>query len=143
MKRRAALAVTGCLLGIAGPARADQTISSPLLPWSGQLACYVRNVGKTPVTVNVQLFGSDAIWVAAADYPHAKEVLDREAAGYASAAREKWRAEWRDEHGSSYARWLWSRARNASMEDLVKAILLIVLVSVMLLYPLALVLSAS
>jgi hypothetical protein len=61
MKRRAALAVTGCLLGIAGPARADQTISSPLLPWSGQLACYVRNVGKTPVTVNVQLFGSDAI----------------------------------------------------------------------------------
>jgi len=90
-----------------------------------------------------RLFGSDAIWVAAADYPHAKEVLDREAAEYASAAREKWRAEWRDEHGSSYARWLWSRARNASMEDLVKAILLIVLVSVMLLYPLALVLSAS
>jgi len=90
-----------------------------------------------------RLFGSDAIWVAAADYPHAKEVLDREAAEYASAAREKWRAEWRDEHGSSYARWLWSRARNASMEDLVKAILLVVLVSVMLLYPLALVLSAS
>jgi len=90
-----------------------------------------------------RLFGSDAIWVAAADYPHAKEVLDREAAEYASAAREKWQAEWRDEHGSSYARWLWSRARNASMEDLVKAILLVVLVSVMLLYPLALVLSAS
>jgi len=90
-----------------------------------------------------RLFGSDAIWVAAADYPHAKEVLDREAAEYASAAREKWRAEWRDEHGSSYARWLWSRARNASLEDLVKAILLVVLVSVMLLYPLALVLSAS
>jgi len=85
-----------------------------------------------------RLFGSDAIWVAEQDYARAKEILDREAADYAAAAREKWQAEWRDVHQGSYARWLWSRLRQATLEDLVRALFLIALVGLMLLYPLSL-----
>ncbi|MEX2241478.1 MAG: hypothetical protein WD775_12385 [Burkholderiales bacterium] len=85
-----------------------------------------------------RLFGSDAIWVAQGDYPRAKEILDREAADYAAAARETWQAQWHREHGGSYARWLWSRLRRATMEDFVRALFLIALVGLMLLYPLAL-----
>jgi len=85
-----------------------------------------------------RLFGSDAIWVAEEDYPRAKQILDREAADYAAAARESWQAEWHREHGGSYARWLWSRLRRATPEDFVRALLLIALVSLMLLYPLSL-----
>lgn len=85
-----------------------------------------------------RLFGSDAIWIAEADYPRAKEILEREAGEYAAAARERWQAEWRDEHGGSYARWLWSRLQRATMEDLVRVLFLIALVGLMLLYPLSL-----
>ena len=85
-----------------------------------------------------RLFGSDAIWVAQGDYPRAKEILDREAADYAAEARETWQAEWHREHGGSYARWLWSRLRRATMEDFVRALFLVALVGLMLLYPLAL-----
>lgn len=85
-----------------------------------------------------RLFGGDAVWVAAADYPRAKEILEREAAEYAAAARERWRQEWEREHQGSYARWLWRRARRATMEDAMRALLLIALVALMLLYPLSL-----
>jgi hypothetical protein len=85
-----------------------------------------------------RLFGSDAIWVSQGDYPRAKEILDREAADYAAAARETWQAEWHREHGGSYARWLWNRLRRATMEDFVRALFLVALVGLMLLYPLAL-----
>jgi hypothetical protein len=85
-----------------------------------------------------RLFGSDAIWVPARDYPRAKEILDREAADYAAAARETWQVQWHREHGGSYARWLWSRLRRATAEDLVRVLFLIALVGLMLLYPLAL-----
>jgi len=64
--------------------------------------------------------------------------LDREAADYAAAARETWQAEWRREHGGSYARWLWNRLRRATMEDFMRALFLVALVSLMLLYPLTL-----
>lgn len=50
----------------------------------------------------------------------------------------KWQAEWRDGHGGSYARWLWRRVRHATMEDVVRALFVIALVVLMLLYPLAL-----
>lgn len=46
--------------------------------------------------------------------------------------------EWREVHQGSYARWLWSRAQRATMEDFVRALLLIALVALMLLYPLSL-----
>jgi len=85
-----------------------------------------------------RLFGSDAIWVAQGDHPRAKEILDREAADYAAAARETWQAQWRREHGGSYARWLWNRLRRATMEDFVRALFLVALLSLMLLYPLSL-----
>jgi hypothetical protein len=85
-----------------------------------------------------RLLGSDAIWVAQGDYPRAKEILDREAAGYAAAARETWQAEWHREHGGSYARWLTSRLRRATIDDVLRALLLIALVALMLLYPLSL-----
>jgi len=85
-----------------------------------------------------RFFGSDAIWVAEADYARAKEILDREAADYAAAAREKWQAQWRRDHGGSYARWLWNRARRATAEDVVRALFLLALVALMLLYPLSL-----
>ena len=85
-----------------------------------------------------RLFGSDAIWVAQGDYPRAKEILDRETADYAAAARETWQAEWRREHGGSYARWLRNRLRRATMEDFVRALFLVALLSLMLLYPLSL-----
>jgi len=87
-----------------------------------------------------RFFGSDAIWVAEQDYPRAKAIVEEEAAEYAAAARAQWQAEWRCEHGGSYARWLWNRLRRTTPEELVRALVLIVLVSVMLLYPLALVL---
>lgn len=85
-----------------------------------------------------RLFGADAIWVAEPDYPRAKEILDCEAAEYAAAARERWRDEWHREHGGSYARWIWNRLRRATLEDLVRALLLAALVGLMLLYPLSL-----
>jgi hypothetical protein len=85
-----------------------------------------------------RLFGSDAIWVAQGDYPRAKEILDREAADYAAAARETWRDEWHREHGGSYARWLWSRLRRATPEDFMRALFLVALLGLMLLYPLTL-----
>lgn len=85
-----------------------------------------------------RLFSGDAIWVAEADYAGAKEVLDREAAGYAAAARAKWQAEWRDVHASSYLRWLFSRLGRATMEDVLRVLLLAALVGLMLLYPLVL-----
>ena len=86
-----------------------------------------------------RLFGSDAIWVAEQDYPRAKAIVDEEAAEYAAAAREQWRDEWHREHGGSYARWLWKRLRRTTQEEIVRALVLILLVAVMLLYPLALV----
>lgn len=85
-----------------------------------------------------RLFGGDAIWVAEGDYPRAREILDRQAAEYAASARAEWDAEWRREHGGSYARWLWSRLRRASADDVLRVLLLILLVGLMLLYPLAL-----
>lgn len=85
-----------------------------------------------------RLFGGDAIWVAEADYPRAKEILEKEAAEYAAAARARWQAEWREQHGGSYARWLWGRAQRATFDDVLRAALLILLVALMLLYPLSL-----
>jgi hypothetical protein len=84
-----------------------------------------------------RLFGSNAIWVPEADYPRAKEILDREAAEYAGAAREQWQAEWRREHGGSYLRWLLNRMRRATMDDVLRVLALIALVGLMLLYPIA------
>ena len=87
-----------------------------------------------------RLFGSDAIWVSEQDYLRAREIVDSEAAEYAAAARAEWNAEWRREHGGSYARWLWNRLRRTTPEALVRALVLILLVGLMLLYPLALIL---
>jgi hypothetical protein len=87
-----------------------------------------------------RLFGADAIWVSEQDYLRAREIVDKEAADYAAEARAQWQAEWRSEHGGSYPRWLRNRLRRTTPEELVRALVLIVLVSVMLLYPLALVL---
>jgi hypothetical protein len=84
-----------------------------------------------------RLFGSDAIWVAEADYPRAKDILDRQAAEYADSAREQWQAEWRREHGGSYLRWLHNRLRRATMDDVLRVLVLIALVGLMLLYPIA------
>jgi len=85
-----------------------------------------------------RLFGSDAIWVSEQDYLRAKQIVDKESAEYAAAARAQWQAEWRREHGGSYARWLWSRLRRATPEDVVRALFLVALLSLMLLYPLTL-----
>lgn len=85
-----------------------------------------------------RLFGGDAIWVDDADYARAKEILEREAAQYAATAREQWQQEWRDVHGGSYLRWLGRRLQNATAEDVVRALFLIALVALMLLYPLSL-----
>lgn len=85
-----------------------------------------------------RFFGSDAIWVAEHDYARARAILDQEAAEYAAAARAAWNTEWRGEHGGSYARWLWSRARRATPDDILRVLFLLLLVGLMLLYPLAL-----
>lgn len=85
-----------------------------------------------------KLFGSDAIWVSEQDYLRAKQIVDKESAEYAAAARAQWQAEWRREHGGSYARWLWSRLRRATMEDFMRALFLVALLGLMLLYPLTL-----
>lgn len=85
-----------------------------------------------------RFFGSDAIWVPEEDYSRARAIVDREAVEYAAAARAEWNAEWRHEHGGSYARWLWSRLRRATTDDVLRVLLLLLLVGLMLLYPLAL-----
>lgn len=85
-----------------------------------------------------KLFGSDAIWVSEQDYLRAKQIVDKESAEYAAAARAQWQVEWRREHGGSYARWLWSRLRRATMEDFMRALFLVALLGLMLLYPLTL-----
>lgn len=41
-------------------------------------------------------------------------------------------------HRGSYARWLWSRAQRATLDDVLRVLLLILLVGLMLLYPLSL-----
>lgn len=41
-------------------------------------------------------------------------------------------------HGGSYARWLWSRAKRATFDDVLRVALLLLLVGLMLLYPLSL-----
>ena len=87
-----------------------------------------------------RLYGSDAIWVAEEDFPQANAIVDKEAVEYAAAARAQWRAEWRREHQGSYARWLLSRLKRATMDDVLRVLLLIALVGLMLLYPLSLVL---
>jgi hypothetical protein len=85
-----------------------------------------------------KLFGSDAIWVSEQDYLRAKQIVDKESAEYAAAARAQWQAQWRREHGGSAARWLWSRLRRATPEDVVRALFLVALLGLMLLYPLTL-----
>jgi hypothetical protein len=85
-----------------------------------------------------KLFGSDAIWVSEQDYQRAKQIVDKESAQYAAAARAQWQVQWRREHGGSYARWLCSRLRRATPEDVVRALFLVALLGLMLLYPLTL-----
>lgn len=87
-----------------------------------------------------RFIGSDAIWVAEADYPRAKALVEKQVEEYAAAARAEWNSDWSREHGGSYAQWLWKRRRNADPDAIVRAILLILLVCVLLLYPLALML---
>lgn len=41
-------------------------------------------------------------------------------------------------HRSSYLRWLWHRVWHATLEDFMRALFLLALVALMLLYPLAL-----
>lgn len=84
-----------------------------------------------------RLLGADAIWVSDEDYPRASALLETEAKAFAEMARAEWNAEWVTEHKGSYLLWLWSRVRRASIGDIVKALFLIALVGVMLLYPLA------
>lgn len=86
------------------------------------------------------LIGGGAIWVPDEDYPRARELLEHEAQAFAASARAKWRAEWRTEHQGSYLLWLWNRLRRTPPSTLLKAIVLIGLLGMMLLYPLALVL---
>jgi hypothetical protein len=66
MKTRVPLAVAILLVAVASAAHAEQTLASPLLLWSGQLACYVRNVGTKPVAVSVELVGADGNAIAPA-----------------------------------------------------------------------------
>jgi len=62
MKTHAALAASALFLGLAGPASAAQ-ILSPALPTSNGTsgACYIRNTGTTPITVQVSLFSNNSI----------------------------------------------------------------------------------
>jgi hypothetical protein len=87
-----------------------------------------------------RLLSGDAIWVSDDDYPRARALLESEAEAFAAKARAEWNAEWIAEHKGSYLPWLWRRVRGASMASLVRALLLIALVGLMLLYPLAFVL---
>jgi len=93
-------------------------------------------VTRTPAAI----VGGDAIWVPDEDYPRARHLLDEEARAFAQAARCEWNAAWQAEHRGSYARWLWNRARRTPPEAFLRALLLIAVVALMLLYPLALVL---
>ena len=85
------------------------------------------------------LIGGGAIWVPDEDYPRARELLEREAQAFAAAARAQWRSEWRTEHQGSYLLWLWNRFRQTPPSTLLKALALLGLLALMLLYPLALV----
>lgn len=87
-----------------------------------------------------RFFGSNAIWVAEVDYPRAKALVEMQVEEYAIAARAEWNADWARQHGGSYAQWLWNRLRHADSDAILRAILLILLVCVLLLYPLALML---
>jgi hypothetical protein len=84
-----------------------------------------------------RFLGADAIWVADEDYARARALLEGEVKEFASQARAEWNTEWRNAHRGAYLHWLWHRARHASMDDVLRALLLIALVAVLLLYPLA------
>jgi hypothetical protein len=58
MKTVAALALAASLAGIAGVAHAAQSIASAPLPTrpGRAAACYIRNVGSTPMPLQVRLF---------------------------------------------------------------------------------------
>ena len=93
------------------------------------------------VTRSFSIFiGGGAIWVEDEDQPRARDLLEREAQAFAASARARWRAEWRSEHQGSYWLWLWHRLRQTSPATLLKALVLIGILGLMLLYPLALVL---
>ena len=64
-------------------------------------------------------------------------ILEGEAKAFAEKARTEWKTEWVTQHKGSYARWLWSRVRQASFAGILTALFLIALVAVMLFYPLA------
>jgi len=87
-----------------------------------------------------RFLGADAIWVPDEDYPRARALVEIEVKAFESMARSEWNAEWIAEHKGSYVRWLWNRARHASLATVLQALLLIALVCLMLLYPLAYVL---
>ena len=87
-----------------------------------------------------RFLGADAIWVADDDYPRARALVESEVRAFESMARAEWNAEWIDEHKGSYVLWLWNRARRASFATILRALLLMALVGLMLLYPLAYVL---
>jgi len=58
MKTHAILTGAAFLLGVTGFAQAEQTIASPpvlIAGGSNQVACYVRNVGASAVSVKVQI----------------------------------------------------------------------------------------
>lgn len=121
--------------------RTRRLVSLPLAPDQEHELLHLldeANIAHREARSKSRLFSGDAIWVAEADYARAKEILDREAAAYAAAARAKWQAEWRDEHGSSYLRWLWRRLSRATPGDVLRVLVLAALVGLMLLYPLAL-----
>jgi hypothetical protein len=64
MKTFAALALVASSLAVAAPSPAGQRISSPALPTevNNASACYIRNVGPVPVSLQAKLyqyFGSD------------------------------------------------------------------------------------
>lgn len=81
------------------------------------------------------IFGSGTIQVAEGDLSAAQALLREESAEFATEARQAWEREWRSEHGGSFARWFLHRWQENPAGTLVRLVLLVLMVSVFVVYP--------
>lgn len=100
------------------------------------LRALLRGAGIEVSETAPTLFSSGALWVPERELERARELLSQESAAFAAQARKVWQREWREEHRTSYARWLLARLRANPGEMILALVLLAFLVWLLVLSPL-------
>jgi hypothetical protein len=76
-------------------------------------------------------------WIMVADeqFAAAKRILRDEAREFANGAREEWERTWQEEHGASWLRWFFLRARRNPLGTLIQLLLLGLMVGLFVVLP--------